>query len=81
VEPGESAVEELWRELREELGIDVVQCDDEPTSRLHLSANASDAAGAELHLSTWRVTSWRGEPTNVLEDEHERVAWFGAGVS
>jgi len=52
VEPGELEAEALRRELREELGIDVLGYDDEPTSRLHLTAGAP---GADLHLSTWRV--------------------------
>jgi 8-oxo-dGTP diphosphatase len=75
VEPGELEAETLRRELREELGIDVLGCDDEPTSRLHLTAGAPSA---NLHLSTWRVRTWRGQPRNLLRDEHERIAWLGA---
>lgn len=75
VEPGELEAEALRRELREELGIDVLHCDDEPTSRLHLTRGGG---GAQLHLSTWRVRTWKGRPRNQLTDEHERIAWFGA---
>ena len=60
MEPGESEVQALCRELREELGIDVLEYDDEPTSRLHLPG---DEPGRELHLSTWRVRTWRGQPS------------------
>ena len=62
----------MRRELREELGIDVLDCDDEPTSRLHITGGP----GADLHLSTWRVRTWRGQPRNLLKDEHERIAWL-----
>jgi 8-oxo-dGTP pyrophosphatase MutT (NUDIX family) len=75
VEPGELEVEALRRELREELGIDVLGHDDVPTSRLRLTAGAPSA---DLHLSTWRVRTWRGQPRNLLRDEHDRIAWLGA---
>ncbi|WP_337062651.1 NUDIX domain-containing protein [Kineococcus sp. G2] len=76
VEPGELEAEALRRELREELGIDVLDCDDEPASRLHL---ADGPPGAQLHVSAWRVRRWKGQPSNQLADEHERIAWFRAG--
>lgn len=74
VEPGELETEALRRELREELGIEVLGCDKEPTSRLHLTAGLPNA---ELHLSTWRITMWRGQPSNLLREEHDRIAWLG----
>ncbi|OFE17971.1 hypothetical protein BA895_14130 [Humibacillus sp. DSM 29435] len=75
VESGELETEALRRELREELGIDVLACDEVPTCRLQLTAGAPSD---ELHLSTWRVTAWRGRPSNVLREEHDRIAWLGA---
>ena len=75
VEPGELETEALERELREELGIDVLGCEDAPSSRLHLGAGGPSA---ELHLSTWRIRTWRGQPSNLIKDEHDRIAWFGA---
>jgi len=75
VEPGESEPEAVRRELHEELGIDVLDCEDEPTSRLHLTPGAPDT---ELHLSTWRVRTWSGQPSNTCPDEHDRLDWFSA---
>jgi len=75
VESGELEAEALRRELREELGIDVLTYEDEPTSRLHLT---NEGPGADLHLSTWRVGTWEGTPSNQLPDEHERIAWLDA---
>jgi len=75
VEPGELESQAVRRELREELGIHVLDYDDKPTSRLHLTA---DRPSAKLHLSTWRIRTWRGQPRNLLRDEHERIAWLGA---
>ncbi|WP_432487428.1 NUDIX domain-containing protein [Kineococcus sp. SYSU DK018] len=76
VEPGEPEVEALHRELREELGIDALDCGDEPASRLHLT---DGPPSAQLHLSAWRVRTWKGQPSDRLAGEHERIAWFGAG--
>ena len=76
VEPGELEAEALRRELREELGIDVIVYDEEPASRLHLTAGGPSA---ELHLSTWRIRTWTGQPSNLQKDEHDRIAWLGAG--
>lgn len=76
VEPGELEAQALRRELREELGIDVLNYDDQPTSRLHLPAGGPTG---QLHLSTWRIRTWRGQPSNLLREEHDRIAWLGAG--
>ncbi len=76
VELGELETEALYRELHEELGIDVLERDEEPIHHLHLTAGAPSE---HLHLSTWRVRSWRGQPRNRLVEEHERISWFSAG--
>ena len=44
-------------------------------SRLHLTA---DEPSAQLQLSTWRIRTWRGQPRNLLKDEHAGIAWLGA---
>ena len=75
VELGESETQALRRELHEELGVEVLDCDEAPTSRLHLTPGAP---GTELHLSTWRVRTWSGRPSNRCPDEHDRLAWFSA---
>ena len=75
VEAGESEPQALRRELHEELGIDVLDSEDAPTSRLHLTHGAP---GTQLHLSTWRVRTWSGRPSNQCPDEHDRIAWFRA---
>jgi 8-oxo-dGTP diphosphatase len=75
VEPGGSEPQALRRELHEEPGIDVLDCEDEPTSRLHITHGAP---GTELHLSTWRVRTWSGQPGNQCPDEHGRLAWFSS---
>lgn len=74
LESGKLEPEALRREPREELGIDVRGCDDEPTSRLH---HTTGGPSAELHLSTWRIRTWRGQPRSVLREEHDRIAWLG----
>ncbi|GAA0292239.1 hypothetical protein GCM10009528_06420 [Kineococcus aurantiacus] len=75
VEPGEQETDALRRELREELGIDALDCDEEPTGRLQL---LDGPPGTHLHLSIWRVRTWTGRPGNRQPEEHERTAWFDA---
>jgi len=76
VEAGELESGALRRELREELGIDVLDLGGAPVHRLHLTGGGP---GAELRLSTWLVKTWTGQPTNRQPEEHDRLAWFSAG--
>ena len=72
VEPGESEPAALARELREELGVDVVPGTASPLCRL-----AVVPAGEAVVLSAWLVRDWRGTPSNAAPEEHDDIAWFG----
>ncbi|GAA5150015.1 (deoxy)nucleoside triphosphate pyrophosphohydrolase [Nocardioides marinquilinus] len=72
VEAGESEPAALARELREELGVDVVPDAVSPLCRLRVEVTHGSAL-----LSAWRVNAWRGTPTNGAPDEHDDVRWFG----
>ena len=73
VEPGESPLDALVRELREELGVRVVAETAGHVAKLRISA------GDEvLRLSVWSVGEWRGVPVNAAPEEHDRIGWFSA---
>jgi mutator protein MutT len=73
VEPGETSEQALQRELREELGVT-------PVAWRKWAALLAPAMGDEsdrmLRLHLFIVTHWRGEPRNLLLDEHDEIAWF-----
>jgi 8-oxo-dGTP diphosphatase len=73
VEAGETSEQALQRELREELGVTPVQW-------RKWAALQAPAMGAEsvrmIRLHIFLVTQWRGEPRNLLPDEHDEIAWF-----
>ena len=73
VEAGETAEQTLVRELREELGVTPTQSREVAVLRAPAMGEA-DARVLRLHLFV--VTGWRGEPRNLLLDEHEALAWF-----
>ncbi len=75
VEQGESEVEALIRELREELDLRVLERDVVAVARLHLG----DGSESSLTLSIWRVRHWQGVITNRAPDEHDLLRWFTAG--
>jgi 8-oxo-dGTP diphosphatase len=71
VEPHETFVEALVREVREEVGV-------VPTSFSFLASiadpNASDVDPATYHM--YSVTAWKGGEPTPLGDEHTELQWF-----
>jgi 8-oxo-dGTP pyrophosphatase MutT (NUDIX family) len=56
----------LW----EEIGI--VSIAAAPPATLHIPESAACPREPWVYL----VTAWRGEPQNLLPDEHDALAWF-----
>lgn len=67
VEPGETDLEALSRELREELGIEVA------SEHVRYVARVS---GDTYDLRVFAVDDWVGEPENRALEEHDALAWF-----
>ena len=65
LEPGESAVDALYRELREELNIQV-------TTAYPWITREFTYPHATVRLNFFRVQRWSGE---LLQVEHDAVAW------
>lgn len=74
VEPGESELEALAREMREELGVDIAAESSSRVGDLH-AGSGEDA----VQVGVWQVRDWVGAPTNNAPDEHDDVAWVGIG--
>ena len=72
VEPGESELDALTRELREELGVQVAT-----GSASHLCRVAAGPEGDRALLSAWLVRDWQGAPSNLAPEEHDDLGWFG----
>lgn len=66
LEPGESAVDALARELREELGIELMQA--EPLVRVPWLYGESG-----LLLDAWLILQWRGSPQSL---EGQALQWL-----
>jgi 8-oxo-dGTP pyrophosphatase MutT (NUDIX family) len=71
VEPAESELDALTRELREELGVHIAT-----GSACHLCRLTAGPAEAPAILSAWLVPDWEGTPANVAPEEHDDVRWF-----
>ena len=71
LEPGESVEAALARELHEELGLDVTQCE-----RWHILEHDYPHAYVRLHFC--KVTAWRGEPVGR---EGQAFSWQDTPVT
>ena len=69
VEPGEDERAALLRELREELGVEATEVDDEPVLQVQ---------DGDLSLTVHVVRAWLGEPRNVEPEEHDELRWVSA---
>ncbi|MBM7805929.1 8-oxo-dGTP pyrophosphatase MutT (NUDIX family) [Geodermatophilus bullaregiensis] len=69
VEPGEDELTALARELREEVGVVVVQVDADPVARIE---------DGGLHLALYAVRAWEGEPRTLQPAEHDELRWVTA---
>lgn len=67
VEPGETLVEAVVRELEEELGI---------SARLPAETAWLTLTNDELRLHIYLVDEWWGEPSNRAVDEHDEIKWI-----
>jgi len=70
VEPGEKHRVALDRELNEELGISVVEC--EPVLRLK-----HDYEDKSVELDVWRVNSFKGKPRGA---EGQEIRWVSVAA-
>lgn len=71
VEAGESELDALVRELREELGVHMAT-----GSVSHLCRLTAGPADAPALLSAWLVPEWEGTPANLAPEEHDDIRWF-----
>lgn len=72
MEDGESEPDTLAREMREELGVEVVT-----DTATHLCRVTAGLADDPAILSAWLVREWQGTPANVAPEEHDDLGWFG----
>jgi mutator protein MutT len=73
VEAGETVEQALVRELREELGVTATEWRELAVLRAPAMADERDGL---LRMHVFLVTRWCGEPSNVLPDEHDEIAWI-----
>lgn len=71
VEDGESELDALARELREELDVRIAL--DEASQLYRLAAGPVDDT---VVVSAWLVRNWQGTPINNAPEEHAYIGWF-----
>jgi 8-oxo-dGTP diphosphatase len=69
VHAGEIPEDALRRELREELGVELVGVREQPVLR-----QVDPEAG--LQLTVWLSRGWRGTVVNRQPEEHDAIGWF-----
>jgi 8-oxo-dGTP diphosphatase len=67
VDPGERPGAALAREMREELGIEIVAPSGPPMH--HIDTPTFD-------MQIWLVEAWTGSPANAAPEEHDDIGWF-----
>lgn len=72
IDIGESELDALARELREELGVEI----SEPSTPRLCQVVVGPVDG-QARLSAWLVRDWVGEPANLAPEEHDDLGWFG----
>ncbi|MCP3787979.1 NUDIX domain-containing protein [Micromonospora sp. A3M-1-15] len=72
VEAGESELQALAREMREELGVQIVAESSSRVGDWH-AGSGEDA----VQVGVWHIRDWVGAPTNRAPDEHDDIAWVG----
>jgi 8-oxo-dGTP diphosphatase len=70
LETGESGLQALVRELREELDVEIDPPVGGPIHVLEM---------ADARIEIWRILSWEGVVTNAAPEEHDAIGWFTAG--
>jgi 8-oxo-dGTP diphosphatase len=71
IEPGESELSALAREMHEELGVQILT-----SSASHLCRLIAGRGADSVLLSAWLVGDWQESPTNVAPEEHDEIRWF-----
>ncbi|HEY0645443.1 MAG TPA: NUDIX domain-containing protein [Nocardioides sp.] len=71
IEPGESELGALERELLEELGVEI-----DTSSTSHLCRLTAGPPEEPALVSAWLVRDWQGTPRNIAPEEHDDLGWF-----
>ncbi|MET3423840.1 mutator protein MutT [Actinoplanes tereljensis] len=71
IEPGETELAALAREMHEELGVQIAT-----VSAIHLCRLGAGHGEESVRFSAWLVDEWKGTPANAAPDEHDEIRWF-----